>query len=546
MKAVPLPSPEELGFPSKFRAWRDDQIAAIDRSIGSSRRWVAATAPTGFGKTLYGVASGLLHPGVNRFAYLTADKNLQKQIYDDFETMGVVDVRGQNNYPCIAVDPGERLARFRRHRGYVGCDDGPCHVGVSCQYAPDSRDRGQIRPDCKYYGRDWDARRASFISTNDAFWLSQRGYGQGLGEFDLLICDEAHAIADQLESFLTFEITAEDAQYAKTILVDSDEIQNWRDWANHHKAKLASRIEQREQMPPQDLDGAHDLRRMKTTLGKLERLVEIDPLDWIVEREGSKRAKFTPIKVSKYAEEFLFQGIKKVILMSATLTRKTLQLLGIDPSQAEIMEFKSSFPVARRPVIAIETTPPVRVNARMHDTDKLLWMRRIDRLIEPRRHLKAFISTVSYARMQELFKCSEHKDLMIIHESGDAKWALEHFVNFQGPQILVSPAMDTGIDLLYDLCRYIIIGKVPIPDTRGALMQIRVKQDPELPYYLAMQKLVQATGRGMRAPDDWCETFIVDDTFGDWFFARAKKHAPRYFVDAVEFSDVLPEPLKVA
>jgi hypothetical protein len=43
-----------------------------------------------------------------------------------------------------------------------------------------------------------------------------------------------------------------------------------------------------------------------------------------------------------------------------------------------------------------------------------------------------------------------------------------------------------------------------------------IAHDPDYANYVAMQKLVQAVGRGMRAPDDWCETLIVDDQFS-WF-----------------------------
>jgi len=216
----------------------------------------------------------------------------------------------------------------------------------------------------------------------------------------------------------------------------------------------------------------------------------------------------------------------------------------LDPTHIEVMEFKSSFPIERRPVIAIETFPSVRVNARMHDTTKVMWMRRIDRLIEARRDRKGLIHTVSYARMKELYQFSDHKDLMIVHESGETAYALQALKDHDGPIILVSPSMETGIDLPYGDCRYQIIGKVPIPDTRGKIMQIRTQLDPDYAFYLAAQKLVQATGRPMRAADDWAETFIVDDTFGDWFLNRSKKFMPQWFKDAIEFTDVLPAPIQ--
>lgn len=540
--SVPLCSPAELGFPEFFKAWRPDQLTAIDRAIKSTKRFIAATIPTGGGKSLYGVATALLSPDVKRTLYLTSTKGLQDQLSNDFNTMGLVDIRGKRNYPCIAVDPGSSLHKYRRHRGYTGCDEGPCNVGVHCDHAP-SRTEPHIRPYCGYYGAKWDANRASLVSTNYAFWFASNAYSDGMGDFDLIILDEAHDADKELESFLTFEVTTDDVQYLRSRLPDTDELDTWRNWAGHHYGNLASLIESREQMPPKDPEGAQEMRKLKAVLSKLSRLKDVEPLDWIVEREQYK-AMFSPMKVNKYAEEFLFCGIKKVLLTSATLTRKTLQLLGIVLDQTETMEFKSSFPVERRPVIGVETSPDCRVNHRMHDSTKHVWMRRVDRLIEARRDRKGIIHTVSYARAKELVTQSEHRDIMIFHDKGDTQEAVRAFKAHQGGCVLVSPSLITGYDFPGDQCRYQILGKVPLPDTRGKIMTIRVQHDPEYPYYLAMQKVVQAAGRAVRGPEDWAEFLIVDSTWGDWFLKKAKKHAPRWFVDACEFTEVYPVPLE--
>jgi Rad3-related DNA helicase len=74
-------------------------------------------------------------------------------------------------------------------------------------------------------------------------------------------------------------------------------------------------------------------------------------------------------------------------------------------------------------------------------------------------------------------------------------------------------------------------------------MRVGGESDKDYAGYLAMQKLVQACGRGMRGPEDWCETLIIDDTFADYFFKYNRKHSPRWFQDAVEYVDVFPEPL---
>ena len=48
-----------------------------------------------------------------------------------------------------------------------------------------------------------------------------------------------------------------------------------------------------------------------------------------------------------------------------------------------------------------------------------------------------------------------------------------------------------------------------------------------------MVTMVQAAGRGCRAADDRCQTFIVDDQ-ADWFVRRNKKFAPKWFLDSYQ------------
>lgn len=541
-----LPAPSDLGFPPKFKAWYPDQIRAIDMTISNPKRFTALAMPTGSGKSVTGIAAALLHQGVKRALYLTSTKGLQDQLASDFQPLGLTDLRGARNYPCDAIQPGGHLDRYRRSRFTSGCDEGPCHSGVRCRFAP-QRDTPFIRPDCQYYGAVWDARRATLVSSNYAMYFAAEEYSEGLGQFDCLILDEAHDADKELETFLAIELTIEDARLVNSKWLKGDSLKDWKDWASHHRGPLADRLEVLEAQPPADHEGAIERRKLKTLLGKLERLAEIAPLDWVMDAEHESQAKFAPIKVSKYAESTLFRKIPHVLLMSATMTRKTLQLLGIAQDDVEFWECPSRFPIERRPVINVNTTPAVRVNIHMTNDDKYMWLRRIDRIIDVRRELgwKGIIHTVSYQRMRELVGKSDHRDIMIVHDSAGTREAIRQFKANPGPALLVSPSIVTGYDFPHDECRYQIIGKVPIPDMRGPIMKIRGELDREYAGYLAMQKLVQASGRGMRGPDDWCETFIVDDVFADYFWKYNRKHAPKWFGDAIEYVDTFPAPLEV-
>jgi Rad3-related DNA helicase len=73
----------------------------------------------------------------------------------------------------------------------------------------------------------------------------------------------------------------------------------------------------------------------------------------------------------------------------------------------------------------------------------------------------------------------------------------------------------------------VILIKVPFPDRSAAITQAR-EGDEEYTNYVAMQDIVQASGRAMRSEDDRCETFILDDQI-NWFRWAAKQHAPTWF-----------------
>jgi Rad3-related DNA helicase len=56
-----------------------------------------------------------------------------------------------------------------------------------------------------------------------------------------------------------------------------------------------------------------------------------------------------------------------------------------------------------------------------------------------------------------------------------------------------------------------------------------------------MQTLVQVCGRGMRAPDDRCENFLIDDN-ARWFIWKYRRFAPTWFLNSVRWRKTVPAP----
>jgi ATP-dependent DNA helicase DinG len=488
------------------------------------------------GKTLTYTALAVLMK--TRAAILTRTKPLQTQIQQDFAEIGMAEIRGANSYPCTALKPGGELhQQFGKGHLNAYCDHGPCRVGVPC---------GLRESGCSYYDAVRLAKDRRLVNTNYAYWMSQHDYSKGLGQFGLLVLDEAHDAPDALSDHMTMEIERADlGRFGLDIPLGQMEMDQWRDWANHHHHNLNARLEgitaeikaardDDEPLPSGIIDEARHLQRL---VNQLALIMTVDDT-WVIYQKTAHSWTFTPAWPARFAEEKLFLGIKKIVLTSATVRRKTAELLGIDTNDLAVLEYPSTFPKARRPVYQI---PTARMRRGMSDRELEMWASKMDNIIRPRLDRKGIIHTVSYARSEYIYRHSDYAQHMIIHSSMGTRQAIERFKASQPPAILVSPSLSTGYDFPYQECEYIIVSKIPFATTTDPVLKARQEQDEEYGLYLAMQNLVQMAGRGMRSADDQCEILIVDDMIG-WLVKKYRHLSPAWFLDALQRVAMIPPP----
>ena len=187
--------PSAFGLP--YDAWRPGQTLAIRTGQSAKTPHVVIQAPTGSGKTAIAVA---LSQGDNRrAAILTATNHLSDQY---LRTAPVLHgIRGMGNYVCLAA-PAEHRKYFPLRdieRSPVTCDDGMCRSDIDCTLKPDG---------CTYFDDVRQAFVSTAVQTNYKYWLSMRRYANGLGPFSLVICDEAHALPEELMDACTVSFTA--------------------------------------------------------------------------------------------------------------------------------------------------------------------------------------------------------------------------------------------------------------------------------------------------------------------------------------------------
>lgn len=542
-------TPADLGLPPKFTSWRPGQDDAIINAAVSleSRRFYVSSQPTGAGKSVFYTALSKLM-GAQRTLILTATKALQQQLVVEFASMGLVEIKGQNNYQCLAVARPDGVPGVGELHGMApeksSCDDGPCHAGVECSL----RQKG-----CYYFDKVALARKAPIVVTNYSYWMFSNKFGeQPIGEFDLLVLDEAHTAADKLAEFVSIYIGREELSNLldKKLPPPNAGLEYWSEWAGtrHKEATIAL-----EELKKSKSGTSRHVRDLRNLISKLKDLADAaawkrgnpsDPNVWMpgaatdwVDEESDSGATFSPVWAHGYAEKFLFAGIKRVALTSATIVPKTVSYLGLGPDDFTFSEVKSSFPVARRPVYI---TGNVSVRREMSRGEEMMWMNKIDLILELRKDRKIIIHTVSYERARFIYDHSKHRSNMVVHGTKDVAGQIDRFRRMAAPAILVSPAVREGYDFPFDQCECQIVAKIPFVDMRPAVIQARRKQDKRYLDYLAIMALIQSCGRGMRAADDMCETFIVDANAG-WLLQRGKEMIPKWFKMAVKRVDTVPE-----
>lgn len=539
MGAAKLPAPAKIGLPAKYGNWRSGQSEAVLRVMDASRRFVVLGMPTGFGKSLTYMA---VARGLESAAVLTSTKGLQSQLMTDFGVPGggfLVDIRGMGNYPC--------LLRQEEGANDVACDEGPCLAGMECSYQGSK---------CYYFDAQRLAKRSPVLVTNYSYWMhansTDREDGERpLGKRDLLILDEAHNAVDEIGNFLGVEVGTWEIDRVLQADWPTDThptMETWRLWAADLEVKARDIMDTMTGQVKMGLVSKREMSKFRELRDLTRRLACIATVkgEWVKEeardRRGRQCVRFNPVWPGDYAESVLFLQARQVVLVSATVRPKTLELLGIPTEEYEFHEYPSSFPISRRPVLWL---PTIRVSSKSEPGHLRVWAAKIAAIIRKQGQVKGIIHTVSYARRDFLLKYLSSVDLggdvaIYTHETRELQDTVRDFKKATGAAVLLSPSVSTGFDFPYDECRYQIIAKVPFPDTRDAVMQARSARDKDYFAYITMQQIVQMAGRGMRSADDACATFIVDDQWS-WFRQKYKSFAPKWFIDACGRSDAIPQ-----
>lgn len=200
----------------------------------------------------------------------------------------------------------------------------------------------------------------------------------------------------------------------------------------------------------------------------------------------------------------------------------------------------SSFLPDRRPIYIY---PLADVTAKTKETSWPILIKAITEIGRRNVSSRILVHTVSYDLSNFLYSqlslLPDFQHRILTYKTAGERQNTLALYQSNPASILLAPSLSHGIDLYDDLCRVIVICKVPYPNLGDKQVSARLhSKNGNLWYRVqAVRNIVQMSGRGMRHEDDYCETYILDKQFVSNLWKQSKHLFPQWWVEAIRWNE---------
>lgn len=520
---------------------RPHQIAARDWALETRAPYLFINAPTGSGKTLLLGDIGC-HMGLT-WTYGVHTIRLQEQVAGTF--IGLPVLTGRGNWDCeIGVETHGRpikadvaICTGESYCEYSGPPNEAADEADLERYATHAmlHDEGKVALLCGYYEQRDTATRSPHRVANYAMFLRYARLRQR-GATAILLADEAHNIESAVCSATEFSMMASTyKRFGIRLLPANADLGRWIEWAKESLPKVP--VPKRGRSSP-DI-GARIIREQLQQIAKMR---PSDEGNWIVV-EIDNGLKWQAVWGAPYVMGQLFghkeppglsdytPGVQRVIMTSATLMGAEFiaDMLGLPADSWAYYDMPSTFPPDTRP---INYAPVIKMNRDQMATpagrkpmqdamDNL-----IDRYISSEGKISGVIHAVSNKYRDQILTESRWRAIL----TSDVKVHEEKIARGQS-SVVVAANLSEGWDGVDELCRVVIMPKVPYPSLGDERVRRRKDKDSRTFDHAALVAIVQGAGRGVRHKEDHAETWILDESWG-FLYSKHKGWLPESFRDA--------------
>ena len=250
------------------------------------------------------------------------------------------------------------------------------------------------------------------------------------------------------------------------------------------------------------------------------------------DREPKHCLEFKPVDVSSAAPVLWPPSkIDKIILMSATLSSKDIEYLGLDKRRVCTISCSSPIIAERRPVL-YQPVGSMAAHSQNRNLERLA--QSIEEALRIHTGQKGLVH-VTYSLAAKLRPLLANNPRFIWHTKQDKK---KQYAKFRASRpedgkVLIASGLYEGVDLPSDAGRFQIIAKVPWPSLGDPVTKYLTEKDPEYYSWETIKIVLQACGRICRRLDDWGITYIVDSTF-ERLYTENRDMFPTYFQESLQ------------
>ncbi len=456
------------------RLWGKYDVFVVNLPVASGKSYIAKT-----------IASWAHKVHSRQSCIITPTKLLVDQYIEDFPRLPVL--KSRMDYTCHTHEDGQG-------------DE------MSCGAVKD-RLLGNYCRKCCYTQAIRRAKAVPYVLANNYTYMAHKLWRS------CLIADEAHNLINMIRDLQSFKMWWHDWNFPV-------ELQNYKQlytWLERH--------------PLRDEPG-NKVNKLWEDLnsGKPRYVVDHTWEPFGRHREMRRLLKLKPIDVKNVDPHPLFKDkTKKIVLLSATLSPKDVEQLGLAHKRVAYIDAPSPIVAERRPVKLDY------VGAMSYANRGQMAPRMAEKLVRllsdnPGRGLVH----ITYSLRGLLLAALDGKpgsERLIWHEAEDK---MEQFETFKESSngVLMACGLQEGIDLPYDEARWQALLKVPWPSMAEPAVAHMLETDPDWYAWETARQVLQASGRVCRKLDDFGITYILDSSFQK-LYTKNSRLFPQWWKEAV-------------
>jgi Rad3-related DNA helicase len=536
---------DTFGVNFEFRKHQKETCVSVVYNIlnGERPNNTIIQAPTGSGKSITAmVIAGVLNKYFGMTGYiLISDLSLLDQYIKDVDRY-LPDwgyIKGQDNYSCLRNGMDYRF--------------GQCHMVDGLKKITDIMQiYDDCSPSCAYIQDRIKAAKAGVTLCTYHHFLSHQNiiYKSGMYAFDcrnFVICDEAHKIVDIVQQMYSLTVGERTIKLLRTIaqqvgvdendtdllliensindLLKSPEESKVIIEKVSHIEKLISLFDSRIHPIVKEMTNGKSKAALSLSFkyGQIKDIIEelstfttsaknADDIVFTLSQNG-KTVTLNRLNEDILMKKYFHPHYNYGVFMSATIGDPKEFSNNASLKDYEFIDIPSTFDFTYSKIFFI----PGYKMSMAHKSDSLpIISEMVSDILSMYKGRRGCILVSSYNMAKEikaLLPEEQQKRVLLYENSREKIDVLNRYKYGTNEYVIIGPSLFDGISLDDDLCRFIIIAKIPYPDLSNKFCSKKKDKNPTWYSSQAALSIIQGVGRGVRSETDWCQTFILDDCF---------------------------------